>query len=179
MCPDCGRTVIVPVPEGLDVEKAREEGRRAAEEGPPPSKTRSFADALGTWADQTFVQRRLFTAVVLVVVIVVIPVLIWSVLTIVRTVQRGQDLHYRRGVDDQLDPKKYSTYEIRERARQKRVYEERLKTAKLLDEAKSLREKGELEQARDVLTQLVEKYPNSAQAPEARKILEELQGAPK
>ena len=199
ICPSCGRTVIVPVPEGLDVARAREEARHEAEKEAPPPKTKSFAEALGTWVDQTFVQRRLFTIVTLLVLVVVIPILIWAVSTITTTLQK-EGVHFHRGVDDVLDPgKTYGTEEFRRRERARREYEKRLKQeqesappeaekgktstkaeaesepGKLLAAAKQLREQGKPDEARKVLKQLIVKYPDSKSAAEAGKLLEQLQ----
>ena len=197
MCPECGREVIVPVPKGLDVDKARDDARRAAAEQPPPSKAKSLAEGLGTWVDQTFVQRRLFTVATLLVLIVVIPVLIWAVATISRTLKHGQAVHYGKGVDDEL-----GTKEMRERMRQDRIYRERLEAGKkakeaadkkgeaseagtaagpaeLLAQAKELKEEGKSGAARGVLQQVIDTHPESAEAKEARTILKGLPAAPK
>ena len=199
MCPSCGREVIVPVPVGLDVDKAREDARRAAAEEGPPSKVKSFARGLGTWIDQTFVQRRLFTVVLLLVLVVVVPILIWAASTVIHTLQHRTAVHYGRGVDDEL-----GTQEMRERMRLNRRYREEVEAAKKakedarakeagttsaskadaavspdkrLEQAKSLKEQGQLAEARAALQQLIEKHADSPQAAQARKILEDLPAA--
>ena len=182
----------MPVPAGLDVAKAREEGKQAAEQAPPPSKTKSVAQAIGTWVDERFVQHRVFTIVTLVLLVLVIPIAYMAVASVINALS-GTPVHYGKGADDQLMQKEYGTEEFRKQAREQRVYKKRLGASKettgesgddalaaeMLTQANSLREQGKIDGARATLKRLIEKHPTSPQAKEAHVILEELPEAPK